>query len=247
MTEPIVYIGKDLEAMSVTVNYQNWIIEQFKPFIGKHVVEVGAGTGSISAMLLAENPQTLALVEPSDMFQQLEQNIGRIETNTEVSFHHSIFLAAGAEIVAKQRPDTIVYVNVLEHIEDDQKELDAIYECLESGGHALIFVPALMALYGEFDRKIGHFRRYSKIELEEKCRSAGFEIVHSKYFDLAGVIPWFVKYRLLRSDSLGSAAVKIYDKLVVPIAKPFERLIRIPVGKNVLMAVRKPASGRDDR
>jgi len=159
----------------------------------------------------------------------------------------SIFASARIAIVRHQRPDTIIYVNVLEHIEDDRAELAMIYDSLEEGGHALIFVPALMALYGPFDERIGHYRRYSKGEIEEKCRSAGFEIVLSKYFDLAGVLPWFVKYRLLRSDSLGSGAVKIYDKLVVPIAKPFERLINIPLGKNVLMAVRKPVSARGFR
>jgi len=239
MTEPTIYIGKDLEAMSFTLNYHNWILDEFRPFIGKHIVEVGAGTGSVSALLLDEKPETLALVEPSEMFEQLEENISRIETATKVSFHNSIFLAAEAGIVANRRPDTIVYVNVLEHIEDDLNELAAIYRCLESGGHALIFVPALMALYGPFDRNIGHFRRYSKKELEEKCRSAGFEIVKSKYFDFAGVLPWFVNYRILRSGTLGVGAAKIYDKLVVPVAKRLEALINVPLGKNVVMVVRK--------
>lgn len=239
MTEPITYIGKDLEAMSFTVNYQNWIIEQFQPFIGKHVVEVGAGTGSISALLLDEKPETLALVEPSEMFEQLEENISGIETATEVSFHNSLFLAAAAELTKGKRPDTIVYVNVLEHVEDDQKELEMIFDCLETGGHALIFVPALMALYGQFDRNIGHFRRYSKKELEDKCRSAGFEIVKSKYFDFAGIAPWFVKYRIFRSGSLSVGAVRIYDKLVIPVAKRLEALIPVPLGKNVVMVVRK--------
>ena len=240
MTKPIVYIGKDLEAMSFTVNYHDWIIDEFRPFIGKHLVEVGAGTGSVSSLLLALEPETLALVEPSEMFQLLESNIGGGETRSEVRFHNSIFASARREIVEHRRPDTIIYVNVLEHIQNDRAELAMIYDSLEEGGHALIFVPALMSLYGPFDKKIGHYRRYSKRELEEKCRATGFEIVMSKYFDLAGIIPWFVKYRLLRSDSLGSGAVKIYDKLVVPIAKRIEGLLPIPLGKNVILAARKP-------
>jgi SAM-dependent methyltransferase len=239
MTEPIVYIGKDLEAMSFTVNYHNWIIDEFRPFIGKHLVEVGAGTGSVSSLLLGENPETLALVEPSEMFELLKQNI----TGVNVSFYNSIFTAAAADIVSHGRPDTIIYVNVLEHIEDDENELRAIFDCLDTGGHALIFVPAMMSLYGPFDKKIGHFRRYSKPELEEKGRAAGFEIVMSRYFDLAGVIPWFVKYRILGSDSLDPGAVKLYDKLAVPITRRLENILPVPVGKNVIMALRRSAHG----
>ena len=103
----------------------------------------------------------------------------------------------------------------------------------------MIFVPALMALYGKFDRKIGHFRRYSKKELEEKCKSAGFTIVISRYFDFAGIVPWFVKYKILRSDSLSSGAVKLYDWLVIPFVKRFESVVKVPLGKNVVMVVRK--------
>jgi len=239
MNDPTVYPGKDLEAMSFSVNYHTWILEEFRPFIGNNVVEVGAGTGSFSEMLLSAGPKTLSLIEPSEMFENLERNIARSNPAADVDFYNSIFLDVADRLIAKGKPDTIVYVNVLEHIEDDIKELHGIYDCLAKGGHALIFVPALMALYGKFDRRIGHFRRYSKQELEEKCRSAGFSIVKSKYFDFAGIIPWFVKYRLLGSDILGSGAVTVYDKMVVPLMKRFEGVVKVPLGKNILIVVRK--------
>jgi len=239
MSDPTIYIGKDLESMSFTVNYHNWILEEFRPFIGKDVVEVGAGTGSFSALLLNENPKTLSLIEPSGMFEELRRNIGKSVTKTKVNLYNSIFRDVAEKIVDIRRPDTIVYVNVLEHIEDDLAELRAMHASLENGGHALIFVPALMALYGEFDRRIGHYRRYSKKELEEKCTAAGFKIVSSRYFDFAGIVPWFVKYRILRSDSLSAGAVTIYDRMVVPLVKRLEALVRVPIGKNILMVIRK--------
>jgi len=239
MSEKVVYVGKDLEAMSFAVNYHKWILDEFRPFLGKNLVEVGAGTGSFSELLLNEKPESLSIIEPSEMFQYLKENVSQIQSLTEIEFHHAIFAEVCAKIAAKKKPDSIIYVNVLEHIEDDLAELSMIYETLETGGRCFIFVPALMSLYGKFDRRIGHFRRYSKNELEEKTRAAGFKVLKSKYFDFAGILPWYVKYKLLKSDSLESGAVTLYDKIAVPFISKFEKILRMPIGKNVLLILEK--------
>lgn len=239
MSNKVVYVGKDLEAMSFAVNYHRWILDEFTPFLGKNIIEVGAGTGSFSEMILQTEPKTLSLVEPSDLYNDLTQNISRVEYRTEINFYNSIFSAVAAEIAEPKRPDSIIYVNVLEHIEDDDAELNLIHQTLIPGGRALIFVPALEFLYGEFDRRLGHFRRYRKSELEDKCKKAGFKILKSKYFDFAGVLPWYVKYRLLNSVELGGGAVSLYDKLVVPVFRRIESAVSVPVGKNVLLVAEK--------
>lgn len=237
MSKKVVYVGKDLEAMSFAVNYHKWILEEFRPFLGKKLVEVGAGTGSFSEMLIDEKPENLALVEPSEMFEFLEQNISQFDTAVSVNYYNSIFSEAAGTL--NEKPDTIIYVNVLEHIEDDRGELEKVYETLAPGGHCLIFVPALMSLYGAFDEKVGHFRRYRKAELEEKGKAAGFKVVKSKYFDFVGIFPWYIKYKLLKSDSLESGAVEAYDKFAVPVTKQFERFLKFPVGKNILTVLQK--------
>jgi 2-polyprenyl-3-methyl-5-hydroxy-6-metoxy-1,4-benzoquinol methylase len=239
MTEKIAYVGKDLEAMSFAVNYHKWILDEFRPFLGKRVVEVGAGTGSFSELLLQESIDSLSLVEPSEMFESLTANVSQIKNKAQVDFYKSIFSEVATEICEKQKPDSIIYVNVLEHIEDDRLELGYIHRTLSKGGRCFIFVPALMSLYGEFDRKIGHFRRYTKREVEEKCKSAGFKILKSKYFDLAGIVPWFVKYKMLKSDSLDSGAVTLYDKVAIHFVKGMEKFVNVPLGKNVLMVAEK--------
>ncbi|MDQ3799093.1 MAG: class I SAM-dependent methyltransferase [Acidobacteriota bacterium] len=235
MSKKVVYVGKDLEAMSFAVNYHRWILDEFRQLLGKHVVEVGAGTGSFSEMVLETKPKTMALVEPSDLYGDLTANVTPNGSGTKIDFYNSIFSAVAAEITAKQKPDSIIYVNVLEHIEDDNHELKLIYDSLSDGGRCFLFVPALMALYGEFDRKLGHFRRYTKKELEQKCQAAGFKILKSKYFDFAGVVPWYVNYRLLKSESLGGGAVSLYDKAVVPVFRKIESMVNVPVGKNILL------------
>ena len=209
------------------------------PVLGKRIVEVGVGTGSFSELLLQENIDSISLVEPSGMFESLTVNISQIKNNVLVDFYKSIFSEVATEIGDKQNPDSIIYVNVLEHIENDRSELEYIHRTLEKGGRCFIFVPALMSLYGEFDRKIGHFRRYTKSEVEEKCQSAGFKVLKSKYFDLAGIVPWFVKYKVLKSDSLDSGAVTLYDKMAIPFVKGMEKFLNVPLGKNVLLIAEK--------
>lgn len=240
MSDKVVYQGKDLEAMSFAINYHKWIIDEFRPLLGKDIVEVGAGTGDFSMLLLEEKPNSLSLVEPSEMFEILQVKIAEKPNGTKIRKFDSIFANIAEVIKIEQKPDSIIYVNVMEHIEDDKKELKIIHETLAPNGRVFIFVPALKFLYGEFDKKIGHFRRYTKPELVEKVEETGFEILQVKYFDILGIAPWFIKYQLLRSSSLESSAVEVYDKFVVPFAKKFESFSTPMIGKNILLIAQKP-------
>lgn len=239
MSKKVVYVGKDLEAMSFAVNYHRWIFEEIYAYLGKNIIEVGAGIGSFSKMLLESDPDTLSLVEPSGLFSELAETFSGNGHRTDIDTYNAIFADVRTAIAAKNAPDSIIYINVLEHIEDDQAELSLIYESLKEGGKCLLFVPALQSLFGNFDRKLGHFRRYGKRELETKCEAAGFKILRSAYFDIAGVVPWFVKYRLLRSEEIGGGAVDLYDRLVVPIFKKIESAVKVPIGKNILLIAEK--------
>lgn len=241
MSEKIVYVGRDLEAMSFAVNYHRWILDAFSPRLGARLVEVGAGTGEFSELLLARRPETISLVEPSsDMHRLLEERLHAAGAdNASVATYNATFADVAERIRAEQRPDSVIYVNVLEHVADDEAELRAVHRTLGAGGKVFIFVPALPWLYGEFDRRVGHHRRYTKAELEEKCRRAGFKILKSVYFDLAGIAPWWIQYRLLKASTLSPGSVKLYDRLVVPITRAVESLINPPLGKNLLLIAEK--------
>lgn len=227
------YPGRELEAMAFAANYHDWIVGELAPFLGRRVAEVGAGIGSVSVLLLRQPIERLEAYEPSaNMFPRLA---ARLAGEPRARAVNAFF---GAEPAA-QLFDSVAYINVLEHIEDDRGELARAFATIRPGGHVLVFVPALAWLYSDFDRRIGHARRYSRAGLREVARAAGFEVASAKYFDVAGVLPWFVNFVLLRRG-LGAGGVALYDRLVVPPMRRIEGWIAPPLGKNLLMVARKP-------
>lgn len=228
------YFGKDLEAMSFAVNYHRWIVAEFAPYLGSCVAEVGAGVGSFSELLLQSGVDRLQAFEPSaNMFPVLDE---RLRHDLRARAINDVFRGrAGGEGF-----DTVVYVNVLEHIEDDVAELRLVREALRPDGHVLIFVPALPWLYSELDRSLGHFRRYTKGSLSAVVRQAGLSVVRLRYFDGVGILPWYVFFTLMKRGISGGD-VALYDRWVVPVMRRVERLVAPPVGKNLLL-VAKAAS-----
>ncbi len=217
--------------MSFALNYHRWILAEFLPHLGADVAEVGAGVGSFSALLLAEKIERLTSFEPSgNMFPLLQAALAKDPRATAVN---DFFGRADAG----HRYDSVLYVNVLEHVEDDALELENARRHLKPDGTLLIFVPALAWLYSEFDRRIGHFRRYRKGELVTRVQQAGFDVLHARWFDVAGILPWYLNFVLLK-NSMGGASVSAYDRLVVPPMRWLEGLIAPPIGKNVLLVAR---------
>ena len=112
------------------------------------------------------------------------------------------------------------------------------HAALKPGGHLLIFVPALRFLYSRLDAELGHFRRYHKPGLSAMVRAAGFTIEKMKYFDCAGVLPWYVAYVLLKRPMAG-ASVGLYDRLIIPATRALEKRVPPPFGKNLLLVAKK--------
>lgn len=228
------YPGRDLEAMSFADRYHRWIRDEFRPYVGTEVAEVGAGSGDFSRLLLETPIRRLLAVEPSEaMFARL---CDALAGDPRVEPRNAFFSDVVGEVEGTL--DTLVYVNVLEHVEQDGEEVELMRRALVHGGHACIFVPALPWLYSRFDASIGHYRRYRKGGLEALLRDGGLEVVRSRFFDAAGVLPWLLFYRLL-GRTLAAKDVEVYDRLVVPVIRRVEGVVRPPVGKNLLVVARK--------
>lgn len=136
----------------------------------------------------------------------------------------------------------IYSLNVFEHIEDDGAAMRIVFQALKPGGRLMLYVPAFPILFGEMDRKVGHFRRYRKEQAEALVSEAGFVVDHASYVDSIGFFATLLFNRFSRSDgSISRPALIVYDRLVLPISLALDRLTRNFFGKNLLVIATKAA------
>ncbi|MEO7442818.1 MAG: glycosyltransferase [Acidimicrobiales bacterium] len=222
-----------LHSLGGAVNYTDWIHGLVRPYLGGQVVEIGAGHGDLTERLAAEGHDVLA-TDLSDRCVDLlrarfvdhprvEVLQGDIETVTGENGH-----------------DTAVLVNVLEHIEDDEKALRRLAAAVRPGGHVVVFVPAFETLYSSFDQRIGHFRRYRRRQLRAKMHSAGLEIVELRYVNSVGALAWWLVAKQLGRVPTAGGAVRFYDRGVVPVLRRLEQRWRPPFGQSLFCAARRP-------
>jgi SAM-dependent methyltransferase len=217
--------------------YLQWQIERFLPFIGRRVLEVGCGVGSIID-LLGQRELICGIDIEEDV---LEYSATRFPDRSRHQFLRLDFASLSPDQIASLRElrfDTIVSLNVLEHIEDHVAALRAMREILQPGGHAALLVPAHPSLYGEYDRIDGHFRRYTRRSFEDAIRRAGFEQVRLRYFNMLGAFGWWVTYKLLRRAIHGSGDFRLMNA-AIPVLRPIEQLIPPPFGLSVTAIVTK--------
>lgn len=137
--------------------------------------------------------------------------------------------------------DTIVLVNVLEHIEDDDRALSEFYRILRPGGHLLLFVPALSFFYSALDEVLEHYRRYHLTPMRRQVEAAGFAVIVARYMDVLGILPWWLVNTIGGKRELDPRMTRLYDRIGIPVTRAVERVIPPPIGKNVLIAARHPA------
>lgn len=225
--------SRTLDQMTNARNYNRWLFDRVKPAIGRRVLEIGSGTGTMTEFLV-DRDLVLGLEVIPEFVDELRERFAahqnvRIECLdiTSTSFD---FAALGF--------DSAVSFNVFEHIPDDLSALRQVYHALCPGGRLALLVPAHQALFGPFDELIGHQRRYGKRELSEKLRSAGFHVDRISYSNPLGALGWLVNVRLLRQRQL--KAVRAYDSLV-PLLAGAERLMSPPLGLSVVAIAHRPA------
>lgn len=230
--DSFVYEGKDLESMSFAQNYHNWIYENIETELGNKIAEIGSGVGNFTEFLLRNDHARIDAYEPCAKMHLKN----KFSKNPRVNCINSNF-----ELVSKScdyKYDSVIFINVLEHIQQDLDAIKNAYNITRPGGKLIIFVPALQFLYSKFDRSIGHYRRYQKSELTKLVQNASFKIMSCEYFDSIGIVPWFVFMKVMR-QGLSSRNTFTYDTFVVPWLKILEKKISPPLGKNLLLIAYK--------
>jgi len=233
----------ELERLAEADHFFGWIADELEPHLGHRILEVGAGIGTVSLKLLDRLPGAqITALEPDPKLH--DELVSRTKRHPEVQ---TLNVTSTDLLLSDMAPtfDSVVYVNVLEHILDDAGELSTAYDLLVPGGTLAIFVPALARLYGSLDYKSGHHRRYHRDTLSRVITDAGFELVDVRYLDVLGVAPYFLMYKLLDVKSLGQVSAGGYDRVIVPISRAIQRLApHPPFGKNLLAIARRPHAAR---
>ena len=230
------YSGEELDSLDGMRNYHAWIARRFAPFLGARIVEAGAGIGTFAEHLLAAAPGArVTLVEPAaNNYPHLH---ARFADRARVRTLQGYLDDAGADGSA----DSVVAVNVMEHVRDDDAFLRTAHRLLASGGHALLFVPALPGLYGTLDEAFEHFRRYTRPGLAQRLRAAGFNPLRVQYTNLPGIAAWWLSGRVLRRRTVTARDARLYDRWVVPWVRELERVWTPPLGQSLIAVARKDA------
>ncbi|MEO6571589.1 MAG: glycosyltransferase [Ilumatobacteraceae bacterium] len=204
------------------------------------VLEVGAGRGAILDALEDRFPDaSITGLEPDDA--NFEVAAARFTSSERVSVRNETLEEHLATSEGAGRYDLIVFINVLEHIEDDLADLRLARSALRPGGHVAILVPALPGLYGPIDFKSGHFRRYDLDTLTSVIQDARLTLMRARHIDPIGILPYWVNYRLLNKSGISSGGVWTFENIFVPVTVFAQRLApRLPIGKNLVALARRP-------
>lgn len=223
------YTVADQERMTRAKNYFAWQGRLVTRELGQRVIEVGAGIGNFTRLLLDREAVFAMDVEPA-CADRLRQRFASYD-NLRVMVGDVV--TAEFQELARFEPDSCVCMNVLEHVADDRAALENIRRALKPGGVIVLLVPAFPGLYGPIDRNLGHWRRYTRRTLTQTARAAGLTIRKMHYVNVAGFFGWWVNAHLLRMTEQSAAQIGFFDRYVVPPLSRIEEVVRPPLGQSL--------------
>ena len=223
--------AETLEIMQGAPQYNRWQFSRIAPYLGRRVCEVGAGIGNMSTLMADAGLELLVLTDPDPTYREILQS--RFASSPEVVVDRITLPdhSAGDRFQPYQL-DTVVALNVIEHIADDVEALRSMAAMLRPGGRAVVLVPAFQKLFGSLDQELGHVRRYTRADLSQRMCEAGFRVERAFYFNVVGMIGWWVNARLRKVPRIPTEQLGYFDSLV-PILR-LEDLVPLPFGQSVI-------------
>ena len=215
--------------------YNRWLADRFRHALGPRVLEIGAGFGNMTRQLVGRELVVASDLDPVAV--EYLRGSFRDEPGVRIASYRFPLDPAEREEIRGLRVDTVVCLNVLEHIENDVATLSDFHALLPPGGRLVLVVPALARLYGSLDEHLRHFRRYEKAELEGKVRAAGFTVEDCRFLNRPGIVGWYVNGKILRRRVLPSGQLAAF-RLLLPLLRR-EETNPPPVGMSLLAIARK--------
>jgi SAM-dependent methyltransferase len=215
--------------------YKAYQLELMSPWFGDSLLEVGAGLGEFAAQVHGLGRHVVTDVDAGAVAAMAARFADRPEVEARV-----LDLSGDLEEQVGDQVATVLAINVLEHIDDDAEALRRMAAMARPGGHVVIWVPGYPQLYGEFDRAVGHVRRYTPATLRAAYARAGLTPLVARPVNLLGGIAWWLTVRRGGVGRQKPGLVRIYDRFVVPTTRFVERRVTPPFGQSVLGVARVP-------
>lgn len=236
MSSDTKYVGNELELFAHAKNWKQYWGKKATPFIGNHVLEVGAGIGTNTKHLLTQNEhvEKWVCVEPDKRLAY------QIEPNLDVNYKSKVHVETGniTDLDKSQKYDSILYIDVIEHLKNDKAEIDYAKSLLSDNGHLIILVPAHNYLFSDFDKAIGHYRRYNKKMLKA---AVGIDLEQQKlmYLDSVGMVASTVNKLFLRQSYPTLKQIKFWDNFIVSTSLVSDAILMNTLGKTLIGVWRK--------
>lgn len=231
---------KNLEIVASRQRFNNWMYGQIASNLDGDILEVGSGLGVFSERIIdniMHSEKTLTLTDSSIAYIN---DLRKRFVKQENIFFHKLDLDCedDYEAVGYYRFDTIMVLNVIEHVRNDEYAFRQFHRMLRRNGMLIALVPSYKSLYNVIDRSIGHHRRYSKKEIRLMAENCSFLVQGIHYFNLAGILGWYLNGNVLRKADLSTHAFAIYDRLV-PIWKCLDKLTLQRIGLSMICYLKK--------
>ena len=234
------YVGSELELFEAAVTWKSYLRDQIAPHLGPLVIEVGAGIGSTTRALSTGRHERWTCLEPdSEMAARIERSVaeGGLPDFCKAATGTLSDLRESAE-----QADTILYIDVLEHIENDADEVRLAARLLRPGGRLVVLAPAHQWLYSPFDEAIGHYRRYSRMSLAA-LTCEGLRLTTLRSLDAVGLLASAGNRFLLRDAHPTPAQIRLWDRVLVRASRVVDPVFGYRIGKSVLAVWERTPGG----
>jgi len=213
LTDQIGY--ETLDSIAQAGRFNQWMFQTVAADTRGEVLEIGSGIGNISAFFVEQNrPISVSDMRP-EYCEFLKKKFSGVNNFREV--HQIDIVDPDFDTVHKNlmgKFDSVIALNIVEHVEDDEYAIRNCLKLLKQGGHLVVLVPAFMCLYNRFDRELGHYRRYTRKSLKKLFLQNNLDTEHIRYFNFIGMLGWWVSGSLLKKKTIPSGQMKLYNALV---------------------------------
>ena len=230
LARPYSYVGTELDLFAEARHWKRYFRSAFADRLVGDVLEVGAGIGETARHLLDGRQRSWLCLEPDE---RLATRLRDWAAGGSVAPRPTVQIGTTLDVNPRSRFDTILYIDVLEHIEDDRGEMSRAAELLAPRGTLIVLSPAFQLLFSEFDRSVGHYRRYTRASLAA-VMPASLRQVRLRYIDSVGFMASLANRALLRQELPSRRQIALWDRVMIPVSRVLDPLLVHSFGRSVV-------------